>query len=442
MEPAMKPFTPIKRLVFTGMVSLCVGTTVFVPQFVSSVSAAPALSPATQTVVASIGEAITPTTAFVATEITGTKTFSITPTLPAGLTMSSTTGVVSGTPSVSLARMTFTIVVSDGAVSALATLSLIVNEVTAQQVAVLPASQSVTGKVGTALIATSAISAPLITGVKYFSVSPKLPDGLTINSATGVVSGTPVGNASQLIYIVSVSDGSKYGFSTLRITITGPSSLSPSTQTVTGQVGKAIVDTALLTSTSLAATMTFSISPALPSGLVLQPTKGIVSGTPLVGLASTTFTVTATDGTQSANSTISISVVGTVGATPQAGNRAGCEAATIGGRLVQSIKPTDAELPSTNFACAVHVGVRSRGISVAMATAGVVSNPDVRQYLITASRVNGGSIPKSLVVASNAGVQRIQFTNLRAGTWFITVQASSATGVLVGTWTSSQFRIG
>jgi hypothetical protein len=77
-----------------------------------------------------------------------------------------------------------------------------------------------------------------------------------------------------------------------------------------------------------------------------------------------------------------------------------------------------------------------------MATAGVVTNPDVRQYLITASRVNGGSIAKSLVVASNAGVQRIQFTNLRAGTWFITVQATSSTGVLVGTWTSSKFRIG
>ena len=442
MEPAMKPFTPIKRLVFTGMVSLCVGTTVFVPQFVSSVSAAPALTPATQTVVASIGEAITPTTAFVATEITGTKTFSITPTLPAGLTMSSTTGVVSGTPSISLASMTFTIVVSDGAVSALATLSLTVKDVTAQQVAVLPTSQSVTGKVGTVMIATSAISAPLITGAKYFSVSPKLPDGLTLNSASGVVTGTPVGNASQLIYIISVSDGTRYGFSTLRITISGPSSLSPSTQTVTGQVGKAIVDTALLTSTSLAASRTFSISPTLPSGLVLQTTKGIVSGTPLVGLASTTFTVTATDGSQTAISTISISVVGTVGAIPQVGNRAGCGAATIGGQLVQSIKPTDAELPSTNFACAVHVGVRSRGISVAMATAGVVSNPDVRQYLITASRVNGGSIAKSLVVSSNAGVQRTQFTNLRAGTWFITVQATSATGVIVGTWTSSQFKIG
>jgi hypothetical protein len=207
-------------------------------------------------------------------------------------------------------------------------------------------------------------------------------------------------------------------------------------------VGKAIVDTALLTSTSLGANKTFSITPALPSGLVLQTTKGIVSGTPLVGLASTTFTVTATDGSQTAISTISISVVGTVVAAPPAGNRAGCGAATISGQLVQSIKPTDAELPSTSFACAVNVGVRARGITVAMATAGVVSNPDVRQYLITASRVNGGSIAKSLVVSSSAGVQRTQFTNLRVGTWFITVQATSATGVIVGTWTSSQFRIG
>ena len=175
---------------------------------------------------------------------------------------------------------------------------------------------------------------------------------------------------------------------------------------------------------------------------MLIATKGIVYGTPLVGLASTTFTVTATVGSQTAISTISISIVGAIGAIPQAGNRAGCGAATIGGRLVQSIKPTDAELPSTNFACAVNVGVRARGITVAMATAGVVTNPDVSQYLTTASRVNGGSITKNLVVSSKAGVQRSQFTNLRRGTWFITVRATSATGVLVGTWTSSQFRIG
>ena len=438
----MTQFLTIRRITTTVLFSLFSGTIVLVPQFASSVSAAAAISPATQTVVASIGEAITPTSAFTDTEIAGTKTFSITPALPAGLTMSSSTGVVSGTPSVSLANMTFTIVVSDGSVSALATLSLTVNEVTAQQVAVAPTSQTVSGKVGTAMIATSAISAPLITGIKYFSVSPKLPNGLSINSATGVVSGTPVGKASQLTYIVAVSDGIKYGISILRIVISGPFALSPSTQTVTGQAGKAIVDTALLTSTSLAATRTFSISPTLPSGLKLHANKGFVYGTPLVGLASTTFTVTATDGSLTASSTISISIVGAVGVIPQAGNRAGCGAATIGGRLVQSIKPTDAQLPSTNFACAVNVGVRSRGITVAMATAGVVTNPDVRQYLITASRVNGGSIAKNFVVSSKAGVQRSQFTNLRRGTWFITVRATSATGVLVGTWTSSQFRIG
>lgn len=438
----MTQFLTIRRITTTVLFSLFSGTIVLVPQFASSVSAAPALSPATQTVVASIGGVITPTAAFMVTEITGTKTFGITPALPAGLTMNSTTGVVSGAPSVSLANTTFTIVVSDGSVSALATLSLTVNELTAQQVAVAPTSQAVSGKIGTAMIATSAISAPLITGIKYFSISPKLPNGLTMNSATGVVSGTPVGTASQLIYIIAVSDGVKYGISTLRIAISGPFALSPSTQTVTGQVGKAIVETALLTSTSLAATRTYSISPKLPSGLVLHATKGIVYGTPLVGLASTTFTVTATVGSQTAISTISISIVGAIGAIPQAGNRAGCGAATIGGRLVQSIKPTDAELPSTNFACAVNVGVRARGITVAMATAGVVTNPDVRQYLTTASRVNGGSITKNLVVSSKAGVQRSQFTNLRRGTWFITVRATSATGVLVGTWTSSQFRIG
>ena len=130
----------------------------------------------------------------------------------------------------------------------MATLTLTVTEVTLQNVAVTPASQSVSGKVGTALTATTALTAPLITGTKYFSVTPKLPDGVSINTATGVISVTPVNAASSGVYIITVSDGAKYGFSTIRIVVDGPLKLTPAIQTVNGQVGKAIVDTAILAS--------------------------------------------------------------------------------------------------------------------------------------------------------------------------------------------------
>ena len=55
MEHIMTQFLTIRRITTTVLFSLFSGTIVLVPQFASSVSAAPALSPATQTVVASIG---------------------------------------------------------------------------------------------------------------------------------------------------------------------------------------------------------------------------------------------------------------------------------------------------------------------------------------------------------------------------------------------------
>ena len=426
----------IRFIALVGLTSLVVA----LPVATSSVVAAPTLTPATQTATVSVGSAITATTALVSTEIAGTKTFTITPALPAGLSISSTTGVVSGTPTVSLSATTFSIVASDGTSSAMATLALTVTEITSQSVAVTPASQSVSGKVGTAISATSALSATLITGTKYFSVTPKLPDGISINTATGVISGTPVNAASSGVYIITVSDGAKYGFSTIRIVVEGPLKLAPAVQTVSGQVGKAIVDTALLASDSLAASKAFTVNPVLPSGLVLHPTKGIISGTPTVAISSTVFTVTANDGTKSATATVTMTIAAAAGGTvPASGSQSQCVAAFIGGRLSQSIKSTVSQLPSATFGCEVHVGVRAKGMTVAVSTAGISASPDVRLYQVVASRVGGGSITKSMLAPTSAGVVRSQFTNLKKGVWTIAVKAVSATGTDLGTWTSTQF---
>ena len=427
----------IRFIALVGLTSLVVA----LPVATSSVVAAPTLTPATQTATVSVGSAITATTALVSTEIAGTKTFTITPALPAGLSISSTTGVVSGTPTVSLSATTFSIVASDGTSSAMATLALTVTEITSQSVAVTPASQSVSGKVGTAISATSALSATLITGTKYFSVTPKLPDGISINTATGVISGTPVNAASSGVYIITVSDGAKYGFSTIRIVVEGPLKLAPAVQTVSGQVGKAIVDTSILASDSLAASKAFTVNPVLPSGLVLHPTKGIISGTPTVAIVPTVFTVTANDGTKTATATVTLTIATTGGTVPASGSQPQCVAASIGGRLVQSVKSTVSQLPSSTFGCEVHVGVRVKGMTGAVSTAGISASQDVRTYQVVASRVGGGSISKSMLAPTSAGVVRSQFTNLKKGVWTIAVKAVSATGTDLGTWTSTQISI-
>jgi hypothetical protein len=86
-----------------------------------------ALSPASQTVDGSVGSAITPTTAYTATNFTGDVVYSIDNSLPAGLSLDTATGVISGTPTESKSATTYTVTGEDqSGNSATATVSITV----------------------------------------------------------------------------------------------------------------------------------------------------------------------------------------------------------------------------------------------------------------------------------------------------------------------------
>ncbi|KAK8798721.1 hypothetical protein WA158_007805 [Blastocystis sp. Blastoise] len=63
-----------------------------------------------------------------------------------------------------------------------------------------------------------------------------------------------------------------------------------------------------LAATVTGAALTFTIDPALASGLSINPSTGVISGTPLANSALTTYTVTATNTTGSVTTTIMIQV--------------------------------------------------------------------------------------------------------------------------------------
>jgi len=84
----------------------------------------PALSPATQTLSGTAGTAITPTTPFTPTGLTAPIVYSVSPDLPAGLTLDTDTGVISGTPNAEQSSLTYTITASDGTFSATADVSI------------------------------------------------------------------------------------------------------------------------------------------------------------------------------------------------------------------------------------------------------------------------------------------------------------------------------
>jgi hypothetical protein len=123
---------------------------------------------------------------------------------------------------------------------------------------------------------------PTVLGVvSTYSVTPALPVGLSLNTATGQIAGTPTVATGAGNYTITAgnSTGSTNFALGITVQIAAPSGLGyPSPQSYT--VGAAIAPL----SPSVTGTVSgYGVSPALPAGLVLNTINGLVSGTPTAG---------------------------------------------------------------------------------------------------------------------------------------------------------------
>jgi gliding motility-associated-like protein len=247
------------------------------------------------------GGAITPLTP---SSTGGTITqYTIGPSLPAGLTIDPTTGVISGTPTAASSQTTYTVTGTNAGGTVTATVVITVN---VQPPASLSYNTPNVYTVGTTISALN----PTSTGgtITQYTIGPSLPAGLTINPTTGVISGTPTAASSQTSYTVTGTNAAGTITTTVVITVNvaAPASLSYNTPNVYTLGGGAIT---ALNPTSTGGTITqYTIGPSLPAGLSINPATGVISGTPTAASGQTTYTVTGTNSTGSVTATLVITV--------------------------------------------------------------------------------------------------------------------------------------
>jgi hypothetical protein len=138
-------------------------------------------------------------------------------------------------------------------------------------------------------------NAPIVSGgtPTGFSVSPSLPAGLTLNPSTGFISGTPTAITAEASYTVTATfAGQPDSSRQITISVTAPAladySRSPAVFT------RARVASPVQPVLRSGSATGFSVIPALPAGLALDPVTGVISGTPTVAAASAIYTITAT----------------------------------------------------------------------------------------------------------------------------------------------------
>lgn len=220
-----------------------------------------------------------------------------------------------------------------------------------------------------------------------WTVSPALPTGLSINATSGAITGTPTTAQSSTDYTITATNATGSGTATISITITAPFITSIS---YTGSPFALTLDTATTTirPTVVGTFPTWSVTPGLPSGLVFNTQNGEITGTPDRVTAIDTYTVTATNSSGNATTTIRLSVV------PLAPN------ITISPSTytfykdiaITSITPRNSGSPATSWAITPSLPA---GLSLNQTTGSISGTPSAisssASYTVTATNTTGSS---------------------------------------------------
>lgn len=230
--------------------------------------------------------------------------YAVSPVLPAGLSFDTGSGEISGTPTAITNSANYTVIATNAVGSTNANVSITVNDVAPGGLSYpISSANYITTNVITPNTPRSSGGA-----VVSYAVSPALPTGLSLDTNTGEITGTPTASTSATDYTVTATNtgGSTNVIVSITVFLSAPTGVSYSTPSATYLTNVAIAPN--IPSNSGGPAEAYAVSPALPTGLSLDTTTGEITGTPTVAASTADYTVFVSNAGGSSGAIISITV--------------------------------------------------------------------------------------------------------------------------------------
>ena len=346
--------------------------------------------------------------------------------LPAGVTLNSSTGLISGTPN---GTGTFPVTVSATNAKGTSGAAVITFTVTNPPNSLLQVTSaaSTAGVVGAALSYATAVSTYYPYGNEFYASN--LPPGLGINVNTGVISGAPTTSG---VYATTLTVEGPYGYST-PVVVTFNIAATPTTVPVlTSPAGASgIVGTGFSYTVAASNAVTLGVS-SLPGGLSFYAATGVISGTPT---ASGTFSIplTATNSLGQGSATLTLAVAANAPAPPTlTTSNPLVYSYTLGSAASTSIYASNNPITyaASNLPPGLSVNAATGVISGTLTTAGV--------YPVTISAANGAGSVSAVItyvvapvtavpVFNDLAAEAVGYTGLGFGTVYLEASGSPTT---------------